>query len=114
MSYYSRFSGGNGIDVQDTFRKATTTSLGIYCTVMLVVALIILYLVYQIYEQNVSESFTIRGQSYKDGQMIFGDVPEKVTAGGEEYDNPLYLEITRRWEPTDTKVNGYTVWKQKD
>jgi hypothetical protein len=61
-----------------------------------------------------SESFIMRGQPYIGGQMIYGDVPEKVSAGGEEYDNPLYEEISRRWEPTDKKVNGYTVWKQKD
>ena len=60
-----------------------------------------------------SESFTIRGYSYPGGQMLYGDVPEKISAGGQEYDNPLYLQISRRWEPTDKKVNGYTVWKQK-
>ena len=78
-------------------------------TLLLVIVILIL-----VASGKSSESFIMRGQPYIGGQMIYGDVPEKVSAGGEEYDNPLYEEISRRWEPTDKKVNGYTVWKQKD
>lgn len=60
------------------------------------------------------ERFTApRGAYYAPGQMIYGDVPETIKSGDNEFDNPLYAEITRRWEPTSDKVNGYTVWKMK-
>ena len=81
----------------------------IYHLIMFILTIVIL-----VYVTKNRESFIMRGQSYTGGQMIYGDVPEKVSAGGEEYDNPLYEEISRGWEPTDKKVNGYTVWKQKD
>jgi hypothetical protein len=31
------------------------------------------------------EPFNARGQIYSDGQTIYGDIPEKVTTGSEEY-----------------------------
>lgn len=85
-----------------------------FCVLMFI--LVIAILVYTVKVHNIlkhKDGFAIRGQSYIDGQMLFGDVPEKVSTGSEEYDNPLYEAISSRWEPTDTKVNGYTVWKQR-
>lgn len=61
------------------------------------------------------EGYTIaRGQYYKPGQAIFGDFPEKVKIGDSEYENPIYKDISTRWEPTSNKANGYTIWKMRD
>ena len=61
------------------------------------------------------EGYTIaRGQYYKPGQAIFGDFPEKVVVGDSEYENPIYRDIIRRWEPTSNKANGYTIWKMRE
>ena len=84
-----------------------------YLTMLILVAIILGYVVKVHNILKRKDGFTIRGQSYPDGQMLFGDVPEKISTGSEEYDNPLYEAISSRWEPTDTKVNGYTVWKQR-
>ena len=100
------YSGGFAPD--DNSFKWTSMIVQIATLVLVIVILIF------VASSKSSESFIMRGQPYIGGQMIYGDVPEKVSAGGEEYDNPLYEEINRRWEPTDKKVNGYTVWKQKD
>ena len=100
--------------VSDKLIVGIGISYGVYCIVMFI--LIITTLVYTVKVHNIlkhKDGFAIRGQSYIDGQMLFGDVPEKVSTGSEEYDNPLYEAISSRWEPTDTKVNGYTVWKQR-
>lgn len=61
------------------------------------------------------EGYTIaRGQYYKPGQAIFGDFPEKVVIGDSEYENPIYKDISTRWEPTSNKANGYTIWKMRE
>lgn len=101
-NYYS-----GGFTLNDNLTKWVSIIVQILTLILVVVILILV-------SSKSTESFIMRGQSYPGGQMIYGDVPEKVSAGGEEYDNPLYEEISRRWEPTDKKVNGYTVWKQKD
>ena len=102
LNYYS-----GGFALKDNLTKWISIIVQLLTLILIVVILILV-------SSKSSESFIMRGQPYIGGQMIYGDVPEKVSAGGEEYDNPLYEEISRRWEPTDKKVNGYTVWKQKD
>lgn len=96
-----------GFTLSDNLIKWVSIIVQILTLILVIVILVLV-------SNKSSESFVTRGLSYTGGQMIYGDVPEKVSAGGEEYDNPLYEEISRRWEPTDKKVNGYTVWKQKD
>ena len=49
-----------------------------------------------------------------DGNILYGDIPEKIVAGNTEYDNPLYDSISRHWEPTEHKFDGYTTWRRKD
>lgn len=82
---------------------------GIICTIAIIVIIVIVVIVVK---KNKPESFALRGYAHPKGQMIYGDIPEKISAGGEEYDNPLYDEVSSRWTPTNNKVNGYTVWKQ--
>ena len=100
LNYYS------GGAVNENIIKWVSIGIQVLTCVLIIVVIIMV-------SGKSSESFTIRGYSYPGGQMLYGDVPEKISAGGQEYDNPLYLQISRRWEPTDKKVNGYTVWKQK-
>lgn len=102
LDYYSR-----GFISNDNLTKWISMMAQILTLILVIVILIMI-------SGKSSESFIMRGHPYIGGQMIYGDVPEKILVGEEEYDNPLYEEIRRRWEPTDKKVNGYTVWKQKD
>ena len=101
-NYYS-----GGFTLSDNLTKWVSIIVQILILILIVVILILV-------SSKSSESFIMRGQPYVGGQMIYGDVPEKISAGGEEYVNPLYEEISRRWEPTDKKINGYTVWKRRD
>ena len=101
-NYYS-----GGFTLSDSLTKWVSIAVQILTLILIIVILILV-------SSKSSESFIMRGQPYVGGQMIYGDVPEKVSAGGEEYDNPLYEVISRRWVPTDKKVNGYTVWIQRD
>lgn len=110
-SYYSN-SLRRGAGVGDLIPKKPSKLVSFLSLAIQVVTLIILIVVV-IKVSKTTESFGARGISYIDGQMLYADVPEKVNAGGEEYDNPLYKEMIRRWEPTDTQVNGYTVWKPR-
>ena len=82
--------------------------------VMLVIYAIVVVLASIPYKLT-KEGYTIaRGQYYKPGQAIFGDFPEKVKIGDSEYENPIYKDISTRWEPTSNKANGYTIWKMRD
>lgn len=49
-----------------------------------------------------------------DGNVLYGEIPEKVKVGNTEYDNPLYVGMREEhWEPSQTKSGGYTTWKRR-
>ena len=47
------------------------------------------------------------------GNVLYGDIPEKVVVGDTEYDNLLYDKMIEHWTPTNEKYNGYTSWVHK-
>lgn len=97
-----------------TFKEESYLDMGVKISATLACIFVVIYIVVLLTGEH-KEKYTIaRGQYYKPGQAIFGDFPEKVKIGDSEYENPIYKDISTRWEPTSNKANGYTIWKMRD
>ena len=97
-----------------SFKEESYLDIGVKISAMLACIFIVIYILISLFGDH-KEGYTIaRGQYYKPGQAIFGDFPEKVKIGDSEYENPIYKDISTRWEPTSNKANGYTIWKMRD